>query len=153
MPNECRISGWSSDMYASDFQRYERGISFDNFGNPDWKWETYREINLGIEGYALSNALGFEVNYFNELRDDIIFDNPGSMYSTINGTRNIPLNLGRVSNQGIEASLNYFETSGVLTWGVGGNVLYVKNKVEKTDEVEYPDAYLRQTGRPSDAII
>src|SRR3546814_3822238 len=54
--------------------------------------ETSREINLGIEGYALSNALGFEVNYFNELRDDIIFDNPGSMYSTINGTRNIPLN-------------------------------------------------------------
>lgn len=150
---DTRYSNNGNVQFNERNQRNEKRISFDNFGNPDLQWEISREFNLGVEGYMLNNSLGFEANYFNEFRDRIIVDNPGSMYSTINGTRNIPLNLGQVANQGIEASVNYFKTIGKFSWRVGGNLMYVKNKVKKTDEVNYPDTYLRQIGRPSDAIF
>lgn len=126
---------------------------FDNFGNPDLQWETSREINIGVEGFALNNSLRFEVNYFNEFRDNIIFDNPLSIFSSLNGSLNVPQNLGQVSNQGVDAFINYFQTIGDLTWSIGGNFLFVKNEVLRTDEVLHPDEYLRQTGQPSDAIF
>jgi outer membrane receptor protein involved in Fe transport len=122
-------------------------------GNPDLQWETSTEFNIGIEGLALNNSLGFEVNYFNEFRDNIIFDNPSALFSSINGNLNIPQNIGQVSNQGLDASINYFKTTGDFVWSLGGNFLYVKNKIIRTDEVMHPDEYLRQTGRPSDAIF
>ncbi|WP_293011279.1 SusC/RagA family TonB-linked outer membrane protein [Mongoliibacter sp.] len=126
---------------------------FDNFGNPDLEWETSREVNIGIEGFGLNNSLRFEVNYFNEFRDNIIFDNPGALFSSINGNLNVPQNWGQVSNQGVDASINYIKSFGDLSWSVGGNFLYVKNEVLRTNEVFHPDEYLRQTGRPSDAIF
>lgn len=137
-------------------ERNQNGVprtGFDNFGNPDLTWETSREFNIGVEGMAFSNSLMFEVNYFNEYRSNIIYDNPSSVFSSINGSQNIPLNLGEVSNQGMDASINWFNTTKDFTYNIGGNILLVKNKLEQIDQVNYPDENLNQVGHSSDAIF
>ena len=44
-------------------------------GNDKLKWEKSQEVSVGIEGMTLNKRLSFEVNYFNELRKDIILKN------------------------------------------------------------------------------
>lgn len=134
-------------------QNNQGRTGFDNFGNIDLNWETSRELNIGFEGLAFNNSLQFEVNYFNEYRSNIIFNNPNSVFSDLNGSLNIPLNLGEVSNQGVDAAVNWFNTSGDLTYSFGANVLFVKNEVKRTDEVMHPNDYMRRTGQSSDAIF
>lgn len=51
-------------------------------GNPDLKWEYSNELNIGIEGRFLNNRLSGEVNYFRELRKNIIGIN-SAKYATI----------------------------------------------------------------------
>ncbi|WP_162633318.1 SusC/RagA family TonB-linked outer membrane protein [Echinicola strongylocentroti] len=146
---------YSDNGNVSFGERNQNGVprtGFNNYGNPDLKWETSREFNIGVEGLMLNNSLHVEANYFNELRSNIIVDNPTSVYSSLSGSLNKPLNLGEVANQGVEASISWLNNTQDLSYRIGANILYVKNKIKSTDQVDYPEEYLQKTGQSVDAI-
>ncbi|MBC9797181.1 SusC/RagA family TonB-linked outer membrane protein [Sinomicrobium weinanense] len=136
-------------------ERNQQGVGrtiYNNLGNPDLKWETSAELNLGVEGLFFNRSLAVEVNYFNEVRDDIIFNSPSSIYSsTFNPYA--PHNLGKVVNNGIDGKVTYYGGSGRLRYEVGANVLYARNRVVRADAIDNSDAYLNVEGNPSDAIF
>ena len=126
--------------------------AFVIFGNPDLGWEQSREVNVGLEGLVFGNQLQFELNYFNEYRSDIIVF-PGNTYSTLAGRLIRPENFGETSNQGLEGTITWSNTSGDFHYQLGVNFIYSKNKVEVTDEIPHEDEALRRTGKSSDEMF
>jgi len=64
------------------------------------------------------------------------------------------VNWGKVANHGVELEIKWTgKTVGGLEYSLGGNMLYSKNKVLQTDELSYPDEYMRMTNQPSDAMF
>ena len=126
---------------------------YSNFGNPDLRWETSHELNLGIEGMAFNESLMFEFNYFNEIRDDIIYDNPFSIYSPTFGNQYIPQNLGKIENNGVDGKVSYSGGAGDFRYTIGTNFLYVKNKVIEANAIHNPEGYRDVRGKSSDVIF
>lgn len=126
--------------------------NFSQAGNPDLKWEKSREINIGIEGLFLHKKLWLEANYFNEIRYDII-ENVDASVPTMYGGIYPYRNWGKVKNSGIELELKYSDRAGKLFYQVGGNLIFSKNKVLRTDEINNLYSYLNKTGQPSDALF
>ncbi|WP_161554579.1 SusC/RagA family TonB-linked outer membrane protein [Sinomicrobium soli] len=136
-------------------ERNQQGVGrtvYNSLGNPDLKWETSTELNLGVEGLFFNRSLAVEANYFNEVRDDIIFNSPSSIYSATFYPYT-PHNLGKVVNNGIDGKITYYGSSGNFRYDIGANFLYVKNRVVKADAIDHPDTYLNVEGNPSDAIF
>ena len=126
---------------------------FDNFGNQDLLWEKSKEFNVGIEGLVFNKSIQFELNYFNQEREDIIFNSPSSTTTSIVGLVKTPENLGLVANHGIDGSVNWFKNFGDLKLNFGGNFLISKNKVKGGDNISNIDSYLNAIGQPSDVIF
>ncbi|MBP8792399.1 MAG: SusC/RagA family TonB-linked outer membrane protein [Lutibacter sp.] len=128
-------------------------IGFDNFGNPNLAWEKSAEFNVGIEGLAFNKSLQFELNYFDEQRDDIIYSKPSASTTTSGGNGITPENLGAVANRGFDGSINWFKNYGDLKVNFGANFLISKNKVRASDAINNIDSYLNVEGRSSDVIF
>ena len=83
--------------------------SLIRYGNPNLKWEKSAELNIGIEGRLLQNRLRGEINYFHERRWDIIGTN-SSHYTDMIGDYLYAENRTEVKNQGVEASISWFDS-------------------------------------------
>lgn len=121
-------------------------------GNPNLDWEKNREVNVGVEALGFNKRLLLEADYFNELRYDIVRQ-ANSQYPGMFGGLYPFINFGKVANQGIDLIARWKDNGRNLFYDFGVNLIWSKNKVILTDEVEHPDDYLRQTGSPSDAMF
>ncbi|WP_300600784.1 TonB-dependent receptor [Niabella sp.] len=93
--------------------------------NPDIKWETSEQSNIGFDALILHN-LNITVDYYNKKTKDWLIKAPilataGAEAPTING--------GDVTNTGFEASFSYHNTIGKLQYTVNANGAYNKNQV------------------------
>lgn len=100
----------------------------------------------------LRNRLKAEINYFNELRDNII-GVQSNTYADVLGNFISYRNIGKVRNNGIDAYVQWSDRNGDFSYQVGANVTWSKNKLLKWNEVNYPDSYLRSVDKPTDAMI
>jgi TonB-linked SusC/RagA family outer membrane protein len=126
--------------------------NFVQLGNPDLKWEKSRELNVGFESLILNKKLWIEANYFNEFRYNII-QKVSSIYSMMYGGFYPYTNWGKTLNQGIEAELRYSERKGDFSYLVGANIIYSKNKILQTDQIDYPFQNLNREQKSSDAMF
>lgn len=148
---------WNRDGNVQFNERNNATVSrtiLQQTGNPDLDWEKSREINVGIEGLMFEKRLQFEVNYFNEYRYDMI-QSPSFRYSVTAGDLFPMINQGETLNRGFEAQVNWTDVVGDLNYKIGGLVLFSKNKIIKTNEIDYPDnqGFIAQTGQSSDAMF
>lgn len=126
---------------------------FNMVGNQNLRWEKSRQINVGFEGLAFGRKLFIEANYFDELSFDQI-QKVGALHSSLFGNLYPSMNWGKVANKGVEFEIRWTSKSaGGLGYSLGGNMLYSKNKVLNADDINFPDDYLRQTNKPSDAMF
>lgn len=110
-------------------------------------------MNIGIEGRFLNNRLSGEVNYFRELRKNIIGIN-SAKYATIGGNFIPSENIGEVLNQGIDACVNWNDKVGEdFTYNLGFNITFTKNKLRKTNELNNIEDYRKSIGQPTSAIF
>lgn len=117
----------------------------------DLKWETSNEWNVGLEGVMLGDRLNFEVNYFNEKRDNIIGLDTAD-YADVLGTFVSYKNIGRVDNHGIDAYIQWRDKIGDVNYQIGANIVWSKNKLVEWSEVNYPEAGMHTVGLPTDVI-
>jgi TonB-linked SusC/RagA family outer membrane protein len=116
---------------AVDRYRYNSNGSLGvvNFANPDLKWETLESTNAGIDFAILNNKLTGSIDVFNKKTKDPLF--PGTLPAPAPSGiiwENLP---GSISNKGFEVALDaLIIQKSSLTWRLGGNVTYVKNKFE-----------------------
>ena len=116
--------------------------------NFNFTWEVANNANLGLEGAILNNRLFFELDYFKNQRKQILIPRSGSTPQT-SGITNLlpPVNAGEVENKGWEFRVGYNGQAGRdLTFTVGANGGYSKNKVIYIDENPGTPAHQKATG-------
>ncbi|OIQ97988.1 TonB-dependent receptor SusC precursor [mine drainage metagenome] len=93
--------------------------------NPDIKWETSEQSNIGFDAVVM-HRLNVTFDYYIKKTKDWLITAPilataGALPPTING--------GDVTNTGVELSLTYHNSIGDLNYTVSANGAYNKNKV------------------------
>jgi TonB-linked SusC/RagA family outer membrane protein len=105
------------------------GIAPFQLANPDLKWETTRQLNLGLDFGILKNRLNIEFNYYRKYTKDLLLELP--VPSQL-GFSSIFANAGEMSNNGFEfTARGEIISNKNFSWYTSFNVATNKNKVEK----------------------
>jgi TonB-linked SusC/RagA family outer membrane protein len=99
--------------------------------NPDLKWETVNETNIGVEATMFSNRLTATFDWYRRMTQDAIFSITalGSAGMDNNGTRG---NYADILNTGVELNLGWQDkVNDKLSYNVNANFTYNKNKMHK----------------------
>lgn len=88
-------------------------------GNPDLKWETTTQTDIGLEVGLLNNRLTGEFDYYHRITDDILVElsTPGHLGNG-QGQR-VRYNAASVLNNGFEFNVRWRENLGDLNYSVG----------------------------------
>jgi len=113
-----------------------QGVAIGTPSNPDLKWETTRQFNIGID-LQLSNIIDISANYFVKNTNDLLFQPAVSSLIGSYGPGGYPpyVNAGDVSNKGVELELAYAtDPKNKVGMNVNLNFTYIDNEVKSTPE-------------------
>ena len=96
-------------------------------GNPELKWETSEQIDLGIDMRFFNDRLSVGFDWFDKKTKDLIVS--GITPSTVVGVSASPVNAGNVENRGIELELRWKDQIGDFFYRVGANLSTLRNRV------------------------
>jgi iron complex outermembrane receptor protein len=106
------------------------GLGQTNSPNPNLKWQSDKQYNIGLDFGVLNNRFSGTVDYFHKATSDLLFPStqidpapPGSIILW----RNLP---GIVINKGVEVSLTGAIIQGKdFTWDLSVNATFIRNRV------------------------
>lgn len=98
------------------------------------EWEVVTESNVGLDFAFLSNRLRGELDLYNRLTSNVVFEAP---IATGGGTANLLANNGKVLNQGVELSLTWSDEVGDFGYSVSGNATVNRNSVLELEGRDY----------------
>ena len=101
------------------------------YGNPDLKWETTNQNNIGVDVSLLKNKFSFSVDYFQKTTSDLLL--PLSLPSVVGDVQPTIVNAGEISNTGFEFTAAYRNNNHAFKYSVNGNLATVTNNVNKLD--------------------
>lgn len=117
--NENIGNGAASEYYQFEGRNYyfgdseKRGINLGKFGNPNLKWETTSEANLGVDLGFFRNRINGNIDiFYKEIKDLLSYR--ALPHTSIIG--NIPWNIGKTRSSGVEITLNTVNLEGPLYW-------------------------------------
>jgi TonB-linked SusC/RagA family outer membrane protein len=117
-----------------------QGAAIGRPANPDLKWETTRQLNLGLDLTWLK-VINFTTNYFIKNTNDLLFQPDVSALLGSYGPGGYPpiINAGDVSNKGWEFELAYqSDRKNLLQTNLNFNLTTINNKVVSVPEgIEY----------------
>ena len=97
------------------------------------KWERRYFTDYGFDLGFLDGRLNLTADYYNSRTKDALTPTQLPIYLGSFGGQPFS-NFGTIENKGFEFSANYQQTSGEFTYGIGGNLTTLKNKVLATDQ-------------------
>jgi len=103
--------------------------------NPDLKWETTTQLNLGLDFAVLDNRIFGSVDVYEKITTDLLLQLP------LPGTAGFPaafINAGSIGNRGIEFALTSRNVVKELNWTSSLNFSYNKNQWINRSSV-YPE--------------
>ena len=125
------------------------GVSPSQLSNPDLKWETTRQTNIGVDLGVLNNRIKVEFNVYDKYTSDGLLS---LSLGATSGFSTVSSNAAEISNKGFEWGINTVNIqNSEFTWSSHFNVAQNKNKIEK---LPYPSRYgsrdliLQQEGSP-----
>ncbi|SFF40928.1 TonB-dependent receptor [Sunxiuqinia elliptica] len=140
------MQDYNSFTFGEMGQSWIRGLATGYPGNPHVSWEKAKKFNIGIE-VGLFNKLNIQADYFHELRDGIFIERES--VPSIVGINVAPyVNLGKMENKGIDASMDYREQIGDLFISARANFTFNRNKKLYDDKPTPIMAYKSQVGKP-----
>ncbi|MCG9791021.1 SusC/RagA family TonB-linked outer membrane protein [Flavobacterium algicola] len=109
------------------------GTAIGQVANADLKWESARKLDIGLDLKLFNNKVSVVVDYFNDVRDDLLIPNipvSGITGSSAPGASSPTINAGSVSNSGLEFAIDYKNKfTDNFSMSVGYNVTFLKNEV------------------------
>ena len=132
--------GWTGNQSIDDFASlglWSGGGVYDDaagtlhsqLANPDLKWETTRQWNVGVEGSLFKGRLSFELNYYNKYTYNLLLATPIPGKTGFSSTYS---NVGEMSNRGYELQIN---SQNIITknfeWSSSFNISHNENRIEK----------------------
>jgi TonB-linked SusC/RagA family outer membrane protein len=94
--------------------------------NPNIRWETSRQVDVGMDLRMLNERLTFSVDWYNKNTHDLLTSTTAPANT---GAETVYVNAGLVNNHGTEFELGWKDTIGDFTYGISGNLSTVHNKV------------------------
>ncbi len=122
-----------SSLYAifGSGENLNQGATLVDYSNPDLKWESARQTDIGVEIGLFRNRLTAEVDWYDRVTYDIIAAVPIPDYV---GSGSAPLvNTAKVQNTGWDITLGWRQ-AGRFGWNLGAVFSPVKNKIVSLNE-------------------
>ena len=94
--------------------------------NPDLKWESSRQVDIGIDFGLLNNRINGEIDYYVKKTTDLLLE--VNVPGTTGFARQFK-NVGALENKGLEFVLNTQNTVGKFKWNTSFNIATNANKV------------------------
>ena len=130
------IGNYSNQTVVSTSARYFFGADqlapaavVNNLGNPNLRWETTTQTNIGVDLSFLQNKIYFTADYWIKDTDGILVRTPISTVTGFGRDSGPFQNAAQLQNKGLEFLLGYRGGTGDLKYGVSGNLSNVQNKV------------------------
>ncbi|MBN8857503.1 MAG: TonB-dependent receptor [Sphingobacteriales bacterium] len=97
-----------------------------SYVNTKLKWETTRQLDLGIDLSLFNNRVSFTGDYYQKKTFDLLLSSPipltTGFYTTL-------LNIGNIENHGIDLDLRTLNTTGKFEWTSAFNFSLNRNKI------------------------
>lgn len=123
------------------------GINLGRLAAANITAEKSTKYNVGVD-LSLLHKISLSAEWFLDKRSGIIGQNnfvPG--YYGYTGLGVLPLqNIGKMTNKGVEISLNYSDKIGELNYGIGGTLTYAKNRIDFMSEIPNKNSFTNSTG-------
>ena len=129
-PTWSSLAGTSYDLTGKGGETLPSGYKKIQQGNPDLKWETTTQTNIGLDFGFFNQRLYGSAEYYIKVTDDILVQPP---YLGVIGEGGYTwYNGASMENKGWEVSLGWRdETAFGLSYGISGNISGYRNKVTK----------------------
>ncbi|MBK0378907.1 SusC/RagA family TonB-linked outer membrane protein [Mucilaginibacter segetis] len=102
------------------------GKVFNGLGNKSLKWETTRQLDIGLDLGLFNQRVTLTADYYYKHTTDLLRLNQIALSS---GYSVIQINDGTIDNKGFELGFNAQILNGGVDWSVGGNFGLNRNKV------------------------
>lgn len=100
----------------------------DRAPNPDLKWETSEQIDLGLDARFLNSRLTLGLDWYKKTTEDLLV----SITPTPEvGAKSTYINAGKVENKGLEIEIGWQDKIGDLKYSVNFNHSSLKNEVKE----------------------
>ncbi len=105
------------------------------YGNPDLKWETTNQTNLGLDLSMFNSRIILNVDAYYKLTNDVLLNVqlPASLPITT-----IQTNAGKIENKGMEFNVHSVNFAKKFRWDTDFNLSFNRNKVK---ELQYTNVY------------
>lgn len=110
-------------------------------------WETATQKDIGIDMEFFDGALAVTADYFHNKRTNILAVRNASVPNSA-GLKLPDENIGEFENKGFDFNIEYNGRASDVTYSIGLNGVYTKNKVLFWDEPPGAPDYQRSTGSP-----
>lgn len=107
-----RFSGVGNGNFVFGGERVVTNF-LSRFGNPDLRWETVEDINVGLETAFFDNALTFSVEYYQKTSRDLLFNVELPNFTGIPSV--VARNVGSFESTGLDFQIGYKKTWGDFT--------------------------------------
>lgn len=114
--------------YPNADDNLDVGASVATIANKDLRWETTQQYNAGIDYGLFRNKLTGTIDVFSKQTFDLLQNIP---LPTSAGFETILVNLGDISNKGLDFGLNAVVLDKTIKLDIGGNISFVRNKIVK----------------------
>ena len=142
--NETVVPG-NSYNFGTSTQSYA-GTRLGDWANPNVGWEEAHKLNVGVD-LSLFSKLKISADYFKERREGIFLER-ASIPVYVGLSTKPWVNIGKMRNSGVDASLEYHQTIGQdLHLTVRGNFTYARNMIVDQDQPDYKYLYMNRTGQ------
>lgn len=109
-------------------------IAPSRVANPDLKWETTEQLNLGVDFGIMDNRFNGSIDYYRKDTKDLLLALP---LPTSSGFANVLQNVGSVKNSGLELLLGVgIINQQDLTWNASFNITTANNEVVSLGELQ-----------------
>lgn len=120
-------------------------LRLGDWPNANVGWEEAKKLDAGFD-ISLFQKLNVQFDYFHEYRSGIFLQRNSIPYFV--GVTNMPwVNLGKMRNSGIDASVQYDQKIGQVQLSAIGNFTFARNVILDQDQPDYPELYQNRTGQ------
>jgi TonB-linked SusC/RagA family outer membrane protein len=102
--------------------------------NPDLKWETTRQFNIGVDAALLDSRVNITVDAYRSVTRDLLL---WMSLPRTSGYSSQLRNVGAIQNRGVELGVTTVNTTGRLSWRSSFNLSANRNKVLDLGSVDF----------------
>ncbi|MBN1132271.1 MAG: TonB-dependent receptor [Bacteroidales bacterium] len=126
IPNYLFIPTMTTGNYAFNNTGPVTGYYQAVTGNDDLKWETTRQLDIGMDLAFFSGRLSLVADYYNKYTYDMLYY---AEVPYISGFSNAMVNVGSMVNNGMEFTLNTVNFTGAFNWNTDFSISFNKSRV------------------------